>query len=85
MEYLNNDFISYEVKDIGYEKTSIHFVLKRQLKPQDLKNIHPPNPVKNKFSKNCSAFGENSNEAGGIVDSHTKEIEVGDLIIIEKE
>lgn len=46
MEYLNNDFISYEIKDIGYEKTLIHFELKRQLKPQDLKNIHPPNPIK---------------------------------------
>jgi len=46
MEYLNNDFISYEVKVIGYEKTLIHFELKRQLESQDFKNIHPPNPVK---------------------------------------
>jgi CRISPR-associated protein Csx3 len=52
MEYLNNDFISFEVKDIGEGITLIHFELKRQLEPQELKNINPPDPVKNKFSKN---------------------------------
>jgi CRISPR-associated protein Csx3 len=52
MEYLKNDFISFEVKDIGKGITSIHFELKRQLEPQDLKNIRPLDPVKNKFSKN---------------------------------
>jgi CRISPR-associated Csx3 family protein len=108
MEYLKNDFISFEVKDIGKGITSIHFELKRQLEPQDLKNIHPPIPVINKFfKKHCSAFGKSSDmalwifsslfssskgncffyprlEAGVVVESHTKEIEVGDLIKIEE-
>jgi CRISPR-associated protein Csx3 len=109
MEYLNNDFISFEVKDIGEGITLIHFELKRQLEPQDLKNTHPPDPVKNKFSKKivvlsgrapiwlygflvhfyhpvkAIAIFDPRLEAGVVVESHTKEIEVGDLIKIEED
>jgi len=108
MEYLNNDFISFEVKDIGEGITLIHFELKRQLEPQDLKNIHPPDPVKNKFSKKIVVLSGRASiwlygylvhfyhpvkaiaifdprlDAGVVVESHTKETEVGDLIKIEE-
>jgi len=108
MEYSNNDFISFEVKDIREGITLIHFELKRQLEPQDLKNIRPPDPVKNIFSKNIVVLSGRAPiwlygflvhfyhpvkaitifdprlEAGVIVESHTKEIEVGDLIKIKE-
>jgi len=51
MEYLN-DFIDFEVKKIREGVTMVQFELRRELSPEDLKAINPPDPVKNKFSKN---------------------------------
>jgi len=52
MGYLNDEFITFEIKNITDSITKIHFELKRELEPKDLKNLCPPDPVKNKFSKN---------------------------------
>jgi len=53
MGYLNDEeFITFEVKKIKEDIVVIHFDLKRELNPEDLKNIKPPDPVKNKFSNN---------------------------------
>jgi len=46
------DVISFEVKKIKNEITIVQFELKRELEPSDLKNIRPPDPVKNGFSIN---------------------------------
>ena len=53
MEYLNDEeFITFEVKRVKENMILIHFSLKRELEPADLKNLRPPDPVKNKFSNN---------------------------------
>ena len=53
MEYLNDEeFITFEVKRVKENIILIHFSLKRELEPADLKNLRPPDPVKNKFSNN---------------------------------
>jgi CRISPR-associated protein Csx3 len=109
MEYLKDEkFIDFEVKNIKEDLTLIHFELKRELEPQDLKNINPPDPVENKFSKNTlilsgrgpiwlygflihfyhpvkaiAIFDPRLNGAV-VIESHTKEIEVGSLIKIEE-
>jgi len=51
MEYLNDEFITFEIREIKNGVKLIYFELKRELEPEDLKNINPPDPVKNKFSK----------------------------------
>jgi CRISPR-associated protein Csx3 len=46
----NNDFIEFEIKKLSNEIVMIHFILKRELEPEDLKRISPPDPIKNNFS-----------------------------------
>ncbi len=46
----NNDFIEFEIKKLSNEIVMIHFILKRELEPEDLKKISPPDPIKNNFS-----------------------------------
>jgi CRISPR-associated protein Csx3 len=46
----NDDFIEFEIKKVSNEVVMIHFILKRELEPEDLKKISPPNPIKNNFS-----------------------------------
>ena len=46
----NNDFIEFEIKKLSNEVIMIHFILKRELEPEDLKKISPPDPIKNNFS-----------------------------------
>jgi len=46
----NNDFIKFEIKKLSNEIVMIHFILKRELEPEDLKKISPPDPIKNNFS-----------------------------------
>ena len=56
MEYLNDqnnqEFIAFEVRKVEEGVVLVHFELKRELNPEDLKRIKPPDPVKNKLSKN---------------------------------
>jgi len=56
MEYLsdqnNQEFITFEVRKVKESVVLVHFELKRELNPEDLKSIKPPDPVKNKLSKN---------------------------------
>ena len=52
MEYLSNDFIKFEVKNISEGLTLVYFELSRELEPEDLRKISPPDPVKSKFSSN---------------------------------
>jgi CRISPR-associated protein Csx3 len=99
--------IKYKIENIKENLTLIHFELPRELEPQDLKKIKPPDPVENKFSENIlilsgrgpiwlygflihfyhpvkaiAIFDPRLNGAV-VIESHTKEIEVGDLIKIE--
>jgi CRISPR-associated protein Csx3 len=46
----NDDFIEFEIKKVSNEVVMIHFILKRELEPEDLKKISPPDPIKNNFS-----------------------------------
>ncbi len=46
----NHDFIEFEIKKVSNEIVMIHFILKRELEPEDLKKISPPDPIKNNFS-----------------------------------
>jgi CRISPR-associated protein Csx3 len=46
----NDDFIEFEIKKLSNEVVMIHFILKRELEPEDLKKISPPDPIKNNFS-----------------------------------
>jgi CRISPR-associated protein Csx3 len=46
----NDDFIEFEIKKLSNEIVMIHFILKRELEPEDLKKISPPDPIKNNFS-----------------------------------
>jgi len=46
----NDDFIEFEIKKVSNEIVMIHFILKRELEPEDLKKISPPDPIKNNFS-----------------------------------
>jgi CRISPR-associated protein Csx3 len=46
----NDDFIEFEIKKLSNEIVIIHFILKRELEPEDLKKISPPDPIKNNFS-----------------------------------
>ncbi len=46
----NDDFIEFEIKKVSNEVVMIHFILKRELEPEDLKKISPPDPLKNNFS-----------------------------------
>jgi CRISPR-associated protein Csx3 len=46
----NNDFIEFEIKKVSNQVVMIHFILKRELEPEDLKKISPPDPIKNNFS-----------------------------------
>ncbi len=48
MEYLN-DIINFTVRGKDYF-TLIEFELKRELEPEDLKKINPPDPIKGGFS-----------------------------------
>jgi len=48
MEYLN-EVVSFNVKVVD-EYAVVEFELKRELSPEDLRNINPPDPVKNGFS-----------------------------------
>ncbi len=48
MEYLN-DVVEFKVK-IHKDYALVEFELKRELKPEDLREIKPPDPVKNGFS-----------------------------------
>jgi len=51
-EILTKDdgIINWRVFRIKEELTLIEFSLSRELKPEDLRNINPPDAVKNKFS-----------------------------------
>jgi CRISPR-associated protein Csx3 len=46
----NDNFIEFEIKKVSNEVVMIHFILKRELEPEDLKKISPPDPIKNNFS-----------------------------------
>jgi CRISPR-associated protein Csx3 len=46
----NDDFIEFEIKKVSKEIVMIHFILKGELEPEDLKKISPPDPIKNNFS-----------------------------------
>lgn len=50
MEYLN-EVITFSVKNKD-NFTVIEFELKRELEPQDLTKINPPDPIKGGFSSN---------------------------------
>ena len=52
MEQNNSEFIRFEFKELKKGITIVSFVLGRDLEPQDLKHINPPDPVKNRFSQN---------------------------------
>ncbi|MCM8808546.1 MAG: CRISPR-associated ring nuclease Crn3/Csx3 [Candidatus Omnitrophica bacterium] len=106
MEYLN-EIITFSIKDKG-KFTLIEFELKRELEPEDLTKIKPPDPLKGGFSSNViilsgrgpiwlygylihfyhptkaiSIFDPRLDGAV-IVESHSKEFKVGDLIKKEK-
>jgi CRISPR-associated protein Csx3 len=49
-KFNNDDFIEFEIKKLSNEVVMIHFILKRELEPEDLKKISPPDPIKNNFS-----------------------------------
>jgi len=46
----DEEFIRFEVKEIKDGITLVQFELERELEPNDLKKVEPPDPVKNKFS-----------------------------------
>jgi len=52
MKQTFEEFISFELQEIKKGITLIYFTLKRDIEPKDLKDINPPDPVKNRFSQN---------------------------------
>jgi CRISPR-associated protein Csx3 len=100
-----NDFINFEIKQ-NNNLCIINFELSRDLRPEDLKHILPPDPVKNKFSAKgvvlsgrgpiwlygylihfyhptkFVAVYDPRLDAAVVVESHTEEVKVGDLISI---
>jgi CRISPR-associated protein Csx3 len=102
---MKDKFISFNIKQ-NNNFVLIEFELSREISPSDLKNVLPPDPVKNKFSAKgvvlsgrgpiwlygylihfyhptkFVAVYDPRLEAAVVVESHTEEIKVGDLISI---
>jgi CRISPR-associated protein Csx3 len=102
---MKDKFIFFNIKQ-NNNFVLIEFELSREISPSDLKNVLPPDPVKNKFSaKGVVLSGRGAIwlygylihfyhptkfvavydprlEAAIVVESHTEEVKVGDLISI---
>jgi CRISPR-associated protein Csx3 len=102
---MKDKFIFFNIKQ-NNNFVLIEFELSREFSPSDLKNVLPPDPVKNKFSSKgvvlsgrgpiwlygylihfyhptkFVAVYEPRLDAAVVVESHTEEVKVGDLISI---
>ena len=102
---MKDKFISFNIKE-NNNFVLIEFELSREISPFDLKNILPPDPVKNKFSAKgvvlsgrgpiwlygylihfyhptkFVAVYDPRLDAAVVIESHTEEVKVGDLISI---
>jgi len=95
--------VDFKVK-VSEEYAVVEFELKRELSPEDLKSINPPDPVKNGFSSKvvilsgrapiwfygflihfyhptkALAVFDPRLDGAVIVESHSKDLKVGDVI-----